>query len=295
MEDTQPTRTMDMFQRIPVQPAINRKKRSKRGRKIILFILFLIAFYFLAPLRTNIILLGTDDSPERGNLGRTDTIILTTIVPLKPYVGMLSIPRDLWVTIPNVGEQRINTAYFFAEANQAGTGGKAVMQTIRQNFGVRVSYYVVIRMAGVVNAVDSLGGVDITLDASAGKYPAGTFHLSGSDALVFVRDRSGSSDFARMQRTQILMQAMLKKGFAPSSWPRLPQFILSVFQVIDTNIPIWQWPRLTFVLMRAQFVGMDSRTITPDMVIPFQTSGGAQVLAPNWERVNPLIRDMFGR
>jgi len=70
---------------------------------------------------------------------------------------------------------------------------------------------------------------------------------------------------------------------------------LSVFQVVDTNIPIWQWPRLIFVLLRAQFVGMDSRTITPDMVIPFQTSGGAQVLAPNWELVNPLIREMFGR
>lgn len=295
MEDTQPTRTMDVFQRIPVQSAKTRMKRSKRGRKIILFTLFLIAFYFLAPLRTNIILLGTDDSPERGNLGRTDTIILTTIVPLKPYLGMLSIPRDLWVTIPNVGEQRINTAYFFAEANQAGTGGKAVIQTIRQNFDVRVSYYAVIRMAGVVNAVDSLGGVDITLDAPVGQYPAGTFQLSGSDALAFVRDRSDSSDFARMQRTQILIEAMLKKCFAPSSWPLLPQFILSVFQVVDTNIPIWQWPRLIFVLLRAQFVGMDSRTITPDMVIPFQTSGGAQVLAPNWELVNPLIREMFGR
>jgi anionic cell wall polymer biosynthesis LytR-Cps2A-Psr (LCP) family protein len=150
-------------------------------------------------------------------------------------------------------------------------------------------------MAGVVNAVDSLGGIDITLDAPAGKYPAGTFRLSGSDALVFVRDRSGSSDFARMQRTQILIQAILKKGFTPSSWPLLPQFILSVLQVVDTNIPIWQWPRLIFVLLRAQFVGMDSHTITPDMVIPFQTSGGAQVLAPNWELVNPLIREMFGR
>lgn len=294
MEETQPRRTMDTLQRINVQPAI-KKNKTRRGRNAILLILFSIAFYFLAPIRTNIILLGTDDSPERGTLGRTDTIILTTIVPLKPYVGMLSIPRDLWITIPDVGEQRINTAYFFAEANQAGTGGRAVMKTVRQNFGVRVSYYAVIHMTGVINAVDSLGGIDITLAEPMGGYPAGTFHFNGTDALAFVRDRSGSSDFARMQRTQILLQAMLKKGFQPSSWQYLPQFILSVFQVVDTNIPAWQWPRLIFVLMRVPLFGIDSRTITPDMVVPFQTSGGAQVLAPNWDAINPLMREMFGR
>jgi len=120
-------------------------------------LLAVILIYFLAPLRTNILLLGTDDSPERGSVGRTDTIILATVVPLKPYVGMLSIPRDLWVTVPGVGEQRINTAYFFAEANQAGSGPRAALQTIHENFGVPVRYYAVIHMAGLTSIVDALG------------------------------------------------------------------------------------------------------------------------------------------
>jgi hypothetical protein len=65
--------------------------------------------------------------------------------------------------------------------------------------------------------------------------------------------------------------------------------------VIDTNIPIWQWPRLLFALLRALFFGIDSQAITRDMVNPFQTSQGAQVLAPNWDAIRPLLREMFGR
>ena len=298
MEETQPTRTrsMESFQPITIQPSLKIKTgRFDRVKKGFWLFILLIAIYFLAPFRTNILLLGTDDSPDRGTLGRTDTIILTTIVPLKPYVGMLSIPRDLWVTIPNVGEQRINTAYFFAEANKSGAGGDAAMQTVRENFGVTVRNYAVIHMFGVVAAVDALGGVEIQLDQPSGGYSAGRHNLTGIEALTFVRDRATSSDFSRMQRTQILLLAMLNKGFKPSSWPKLPQFVLSLAKSVDTNIPLWQWPRLIFVFVRAPLFGIDSRTITPDMVSPFTTSGGAQVLGPNWDAINPLLKEMFGQ
>ena len=298
MEETQPTRTrsLESFQPITIQPSLKIKKgRFDRVKKGFWLFMLLIAIYFLAPFRTNILLLGTDDSPDRGALGRTDTIILTTIVPLKPYVGMLSIPRDLWVAIPNVGEQRINTAYFFAEANKSGTGGDAAMQTVRENFGVTVRNYAVIHMFGVVAAVDALGGVEIQLDQPSGGYPAGRHNLTGIEALTFVRDRATSSDFSRMQRTQILLLAMLNKGFEPSSWPKLPQFVLTLAKSVDTNIPLWQWPRLIFVFVRAPLFGIDSHTITTDMVIPFTTSGGAQVLGPNWDEINPLLKEMFGQ
>jgi LCP family protein required for cell wall assembly len=288
-EITQPTRRLDRLQPVPAIPV-----RRRRIWRWPLLLLVLILFYFFAPLRTNILLLGTDDSPERGTLGRTDTIILATVLPLKPYVGMLSIPRDLWVTIPNVGEQRINTAYFFADANQPGSGPQAAVQTIRDNFGVHVRYYAVIHMLGLTSVVDTLGGVDISLDSPIGELPAGPHHLNGSDALAFVRERSSSDDFSRMVRSQILLSAVLKKLLHPSYWLSLPQFIVSLHQVVDTNIPLWQWPRLLFALLRAFVFGIDSQTITREMVIPFQTSQGAQVLAPNWDVINPLLLQMFG-
>jgi polyisoprenyl-teichoic acid--peptidoglycan teichoic acid transferase len=294
LEKTQPTRRMDHMQSLRPQPSPRRS--GFRGCCCLgpLLLLAILALYFFAPLRTNILLLGTDDSPERGSVGRTDTIILATVVPLKPYVGMLSIPRDLWVNVPGVGEQRINTAYFFAEANVPGSGSTAALQTVRDNFGVPVRYYAVIHMIGLTSIVDALGGIDINLDSPIGGYPAGTYHLNGDDALSFVRERSSSDDFSRMLRAQILLSAMFRKVIEPSAWVSLPQFINSLTQVIDTNIPLWQWPRLLFALLRAFLSGIDSQTITREMVVPFQTSQGAQVLAPNWDAINPLLTRMFG-
>lgn len=290
-EVTQPSRRLDRLQTVRTLPV--RKRRKLR----ILPLLVLTAFlaYFFAPLRTNILLLGTDDSPERGGVGRTDTIILASVVPLKPYIGMLSIPRDLWVVIPGVGEQRINTAYFFAEAGQGGSGAAAAKATIRENFGVPVRYHAVIHMAGVVSLVDALGGIDIHLDTPASGYPAGAQHLNGTQALAFARDRSASDDFGRMQRAQILISATLAKLLQPSSWSDLPQFFVALSQTVDTNIPPWQAPRLLFALLRAPLFGVDSRTITREMVNPIVTSGGAQVLLPDWEAIRPLTREMFGR
>jgi polyisoprenyl-teichoic acid--peptidoglycan teichoic acid transferase len=291
LENTQPSRRLDQFQSMRALPAPKRKPR----RFWLWATLIVLLLYFLAPLRTNILLLGTDDSPERGAVGRTDTIILTTIVPTKPYVGLLSIPRDLWVNVPGVGEQRINTAYFFAEADQTGAGPRAAMQTIDENFGIPVQYYAVVHMIGLITAVDALGGVDIQLDSPLGGLPAGVHHFDGLQALEFVRERSSSDDFSRMQRTQALIVALAGKALQPASWRNLPNFLYAVFQTVDTNIPLWQLPRLVFVLLRVPFFGVDSRTITREMVIPFQTSAGAQVLAPNWDAINPLLKEMFGR
>ena len=280
---------MDRMQAVRVLP-----RRRRRFPRLLLFLVILTLLYFFAPLRTNILLLGTDDAPERGALGRTDTIILTTIVPLRPYVGMLSIPRDLWVNVPGVGEQRINTAYFFAEASESGSGPRAAMQTVRENFGIPVRYYAVIHMSGLTSLVDALGGVDIQLDSPMGGVPAGTYHLNGNEALNFVRERSSSDDFSRMLRAQALLSAMIRKAIDPSSWASLPQFIYALTQVIDTNLPLWQWPRVLFAMLRAFVFGIDSQTISREMVTPFQTSQGAQVLAPNWDAINPLLRRMFG-
>lgn len=291
LEDTRPSRRLDHIQPVRALPAPKRKKR----RLWFWLPVVLILVYFLAPLRTNILLLGTDDSPERGAIGRTDTIILATVVPTRPYIGMLSIPRDLWVNVPGVGEQRINTAYFFAEAGETGAGPQAAMQTIGANFGIPVRYYALIHMYGLVGAVDALEGVDIRLSSPMGGWEAGEYHVDGTQALEFVRERSSSDDFSRMKRTQILMLSLAGRALQPQSWARLPNFLNSVFQAVDTNLPLWQIPRLAFALARAPLFGIDSRVISREMVFPFQTSAGAQVLAPNWDAINPVLLEMFGR
>ena len=222
-------------------------------------------------------------------------MILTTFIPLDPYVGMLSIPRDLWVAVPGVGENRINTAHFFAEAAQAGSGPAAAVQTVETNFGVNVDYYVRIRFEGFREVFDAMGGVDIVLDQPMAGYPAGAHHLTGNKALAFARNRTDSDDFFRMQQAQILLKSAFQQMLNPLKWPRLPEVLVSLTKVIDTNLPVWQQARLALTLLRTGPGGIDNRTITREMVVPFTTNQGAAVLAPNWSLINPLLMEMFGQ
>jgi LCP family protein required for cell wall assembly len=253
------------------------------------------AAYLLAPMRTNVLLIGIDRPPEGTHLARSDTMILTTFRPLQGYVGMLSIPRDLWVAVPGVGENRINTAHFFAENAQPGSGLQAAKEVVATNFGVDVPYVMRIRFDGLVRFVDTLGCVEVDLPEAMSGYEAGRHKLDGTQALAFVRDRKGSDDFFRMQRGQLFLKAMLRRTMNPLIWPRLPAAWLVLAGAIDGDLPILLWPQLGVTLLRAGPQGIDGRTLTRDMVTPFTSSGGAAVLAPRWDQINPMLLEMFGQ
>ncbi|MEI7849464.1 MAG: LCP family protein [Chloroflexota bacterium] len=302
---TQPTRPpagLDSFQPVQVSARSVHSPQPKRKRLwfwslfvLFGFIFFLILVYFFGPFRTNVLVLGIDGGLGRGELGRTDTMILTTISPLKPYVGLLSIPRDLWVPIEGVGENRINTAYFFAEAQKPGSGPQAAIRVVDQNFHVRAGYYLIVRMDGLLEFIDAMGGVDIQLSEASAGYATGTHHLDGTAALVFARSRAGSDDFSRMGQGQILIKAVLQRMLQPAVWPKLPDILKATQAVVDMNIPVWQWPRLGLALLRVGQENIDARSIMREMVRPFTTNQGAQVLEPNWEVINVLRDEMFGK
>lgn len=252
-----------------------------------------IFFFFLFPANTTILFLGIDYAPHKSFVGRSDTIVLMTFNTIKPYAGFLSIPRDLWVPIPGVGENRINTAHFFAEAQQAGTGPSATIQTIKSNFGVSPDYYIRIRFDGVREIVNSMGGVDITLNEPLGGYSPGSYHLSGEKALGFARRRQGADDFYRMRQGQLLIRSIMKQLILPRNWLKIPLVLKTIYSVTDTNIPLWRLPQVIFALIRTGFDNIDSRIIDRDMVTPFTTDQGASVLLPRWEIITPLVQDMF--
>lgn len=273
----------------------NRPKRRAPGclPYLVILVLVLVSVYFLLPLRTNILILGTDRPLEGTNASRTDTMILLTVVPLKPSVGMLSIPRDLWLNIPGVGENRINTAFYFAELNEPGSGPEAAAQVVETNFDVPVQYTLRIHFDGVVQVVDALGGVSVDFPAAAINLPAGTHTLNGEQALAYSRDRKGTDDFFRMQHGQLLIKAIISRMFTPAGAARIPLVMVAVLRSINTDLPVWLWPRIALAVLRAGPGGTDGRTLTREMVTPFTTSGGAMVLLPQWDLIRPVIEEMF--
>ena len=262
---------------------------------VCLLVALAFAVYFLAPLRTDLLVLGIDRVPEGTALGRSDTMILVSVNPLKPDVILFSIPRDLWVNIPDVGENRINTAHFYAEANTPGSGPAAALDTVNQNFHLDIPYYVRLRFDAFQNIVDALGGVTIDLSEDMGGLSAGKHHLDGAQALAFVRDRKGADDFYRMGNGQFMLRAVARQALSPLAWPRLPAVAAVIIQSVDTNLPAWHWPRLALALVRASSSGFDSRAVTREMVSPYTTEGGAQVLLPDWDLILPAVGEVFTR
>lgn len=292
---------------VPVEPHQQHSQRGPQKNRLrfkpgcalpVLALLALVVpvlIYLLAPVSTDILLLGIDYVEPGSAVARSDTIILATVNPLKPTVRLLSVPRDLWVNIPGMGENRINTAHFYAENNQPGSGPAAVRQTIAQNFGVDLPYYLRIRFEGFRAVVDALGGVDITLPEDMAGYPAGKHHLTGRKALAFVRHRADSDDFFRMAHGQLMLKALLKNMTNPLKWLRLPRVIRAFSASVDTNIPVWLWPRLGFALLRAGPDGVQSYLVSREMVTPFTTDQGANVLLPNWTIIRLLVEQVFGK
>jgi len=88
---------------------------------------------------------------------------------------------------------------------------------------------------------------------------------------------------------------VLRAASSPGTWPRWPSALLALLAAVDTDVPIWQWPRLGFALLRAGPGGIDDRVIGREMVSGFTTAAGAQVLAPDWSRINPVLLEMFGQ
>lgn len=288
---TQPSQRYrpEEFEPIPLKP----KMKLPHPIWGVVLIIAMLVGYFIFPTTNTVLVLGIDRAFEGTAIGRSDTNILLSVNTLSGEVKGISIPRDLWVKIPNYGENRINAAYYFGEGEATGNGANLAMDTLEFNLQIRPDFYFRVQLEAFPEIVDALGGVEITLTETTAGYAPGSYQLDGEQALAFVRDRSGTDDFFRMAQGQIFIKAFLQKLFNPSSWVRIPQLVTAGLDAVDTNIPLWKQPRIIVALLRSLGGKMEFTTISRDMVTPWVTDAGAQVLLPRWELIRPLFNQTF--
>ena len=90
----------------------------------------------------------------------TDTMILLTIDPVSKTAGMLSIPRDMWVSIPGFAYGKINSAYTLGELYKLPGGGPGLtIQTVENFVGIPIQYYAQIDFDAFANMIDDIGGI----------------------------------------------------------------------------------------------------------------------------------------
>jgi LCP family protein required for cell wall assembly len=176
------------------------------------------------PDRINILFLGMrgEGDPNGGLL--SDSIMLVSIQKSTGKIALISIPRDLYVTIPGTKQKaKINAAHAYGEEKKPGGGGiiysKAIVSEVT---GLYIDYAVSVDHRAFQEAVDAIGGIDIYLDKPFTEdkqftneiildLPAGENHLDGKTALFYVRSRYTTSDFDRMKRQQQILMAIKNK------------------------------------------------------------------------------------
>lgn len=261
----------------------------------------------------NILLLGTDARPSEGDSARTDSIILLSINPETHVVGMISVPRDLWVPIPHYDlTTKINLAYIIGEEeNYPGGGPQLAMDTVSTFIGRPIDYYGRINFDGFIKIIDQIGGIDIVVPKTIHdeEYPtedygvetfhldAGLQHLDGETALKYARTRNNDDDYERARRQQLVIQAsidrVMSKGMLPSLLPKIPSFIKTLRSSIDTNM------RTSMIYDLAQDTREGSLTIVRQLVLDRSygketySEEGAWILLPDREKTRVALEDFF--
>ncbi len=209
---------------------------------------------------TNILLIG-NDSRENGEDGRSDAMILLSISEKTRTVQMISFLRDMYVEIPGHDGNRLNAAYAYG-------GPELLMETVRENFQIPVSRYVLVNFEAFANLVDAVGGVDLELTSEEVEYvngylveynqltgrPEGTdyldtsrsglIHLNGPQALAYTRNRYIGTDFGRTERQRKVLSAVI--GELPKALLTNPQEVLDgLLSNLTTNLTRGEFLRLT--------------------------------------------------
>lgn len=264
--------------------------------------------------RFTILAMGMDRRPgETGLAFRTDTMMVVSIDPINQTIGILSIPRDLFVPVPGYSQlQRVNSAMVLGELQQPGYGPRLAMQTVQYNLGIRVHDYLVVDFNAFITFVDVIGGIDVEInytiddptfpDLYYGYDPLymtpGRHHLNGYEALRFARSRHGSSDLDRADRQQQVIFAVRDKILtldmlpglivqAPSMWDNLSDDIF-------TGLTLDQMIQLAWYVKDIPRDNIHMGVVDERYTFNWTTPDGQQVLVPDRDRLGALMVDIFG-
>lgn len=269
--------------------------------------------------RVNILLAGNSaDDPGHNGGTLTDSIMILSVDTKNKTAFMMSIPRDLYVSVPGYGHQKINSVYPVGEKehfSQSGypDGGMGLLEkTIKQDFGVTTHYYALVNYNALKQATDSVGGIDLNIQSSdkRGLYDPnidwtthgplvklsnGWHHLSGQQALNLARARGDSSrsygfansDFTRTENQRKIILALRSKATSAgvlSNPIRLGNLFDSVGANVDTDLNLGNIRRLYEVTNgvggnNIQSIGLNDVN-GKNLLMNYRTSRGESTLVP---------------
>ena len=253
-------------------------------------------------------MLGSDT--RSGSSFRTDTIIVAVIRPTDGQISLISIPRDLWVNIPTVGMQRINTAYQYGEIyGYAGGGAGLLKDTILFNLGIQIDHTVMVDFDGFRKTVDTMGGIEVPISCPYTDWrlldPAydpqdannwflftagpGLIHMDGDLSLWYARSRKRSNDFDRGRRQQEVIRSIYAQALRSNLVAKIPGLYSDLSSSFTTDLGLVDILKFSPLALHLTNADIRSYYIAGDLVTSWITPGGADVLLPNTELIQQML------
>lgn len=255
----------------------------------------------------NILIIGSDTRSNDG--GRSDSMILISINRKTDQIVQTSFMRDVLVSIPGYGNAKLNAAYAYG-------GAELVMDTIEENFKIKVDKYIRIDFFSFIDIIDAIGGLELTVtddEANAMTDPmnevnnllgralgtgklaqGGTYTMDGVQSLSYARIRyAGDGDFERTQRQREVIEKIIEK-FKGLSIFKMNSVLETILPQLTTNMSKTE---IYFLCLRLPFImGYEMRQFR----IPYGEQGtgtwsygdynGQSVLQIDFDKNNELFK-----
>jgi LCP family protein required for cell wall assembly len=194
-----------------------------------------------------------------------------------------------------------------------GAGPALLKAAIEASFGIPIGGYLMADFGTFEKIVDGLGGIDVDVprtlhdthypDPRPGDpyafrtihFDPGPQHMKGRRALVYARSRMSTSDFDRAKRQQLILLAIRDKALSLESIPRWPQLATTILSGLKTDMAPGDLLRLAFIAARIDKSSLKQVVLEHPLVVGHRRADGAAVQLPNWDRIKPVIDDLFGR
>jgi LCP family protein required for cell wall assembly len=255
----------------------------------------------------NYLLVGLDRRPFGGGAGLSDTILVAVFDEPSGAVGLISIPRDLWVQIPGHGEDRINTVMNVARRD--GVDPLELLGRVVENtLGLPIAHALAIDIGVFERAVDALGGITVTVpcpivdrfidprDPSGYRrldLAAGSVRMDGVTAAMYARSRHGRSDFSRARRQQAILLGMRHELSHTATLVRLPALFSEFEDSLETDLRRVDLLALAQRLLRVDARHLHGLVLGAEQTLPFLTPDGRAVLRPDAAAISRALEQLF--
>ncbi len=245
----------------------------------------------------NVLLMGVDTAETKDST-RSDAMIVMSVDTVHGKIKLTSFMRDMYVSIPGHGDTKLTHACMYE-------GPQLTVDTIELNFGIDIDAYVKIGYDVFIDLVNGVGGITVAeIDGVESRAlaeehvniaPGTNIHLTGEQAIKYVRIRHGQSDFARTERQREAITLIVKEA-KKTSPKKLLELAKLVAGKVESSVPKSELIKLALRALPCFLNDIEQQQIPADGTWSDAYRDSLAVLLVDFQANKEIIRNfIYGR